>query len=260
MLTELLARIITPMVRMVSNVDIRILGLKVKIKKIEPGWMQGFVLNSMDWFWAPIRILGINCWTMGHLDKRGKSTRFDLKSRYFQAWFGYYLAKSGEHFGLKKEGIEILDYNKLGIADQSNWLRMYMDPIAPAAIDPNTVKFIRKFKIASGHVCHLFSGEYLTDSDTSDLAGNFYINLLSRIIYNLFDGRKDYFDHSAFIPKCNDQTPFRPIRLKGYFGVVPFFKKHAHVVFYGCGTKKNFDKIKKEIRTMIKSAEIEVKE
>ena len=256
MLSELFAGIATPIVRLVTRLDQKALGLKVKINKIEPGWMQGLVLNSMDLFWAPIRIIGINCWTMGHLDKTGISTRFDKKSKYFQAWFGYYIAKTDEEFGVEGKDIKIFDYNKLAIADQSNWLRIYLDPIAPAALDPGTVKSLRKFKIASGHVCHLYSGEYLTDSDLSNKTENLFMKTFSKIIYNLFDGKKEKFDPRAFIPKGHNKISFRPIRLKGYLGIIPFPKKQRHVVFYGCGTKKNFNKIKKEIISMMKSAEI----
>ncbi len=255
MLTRIIAGIISPFVSLSRYIDEKILGLDVKINKMEPGWMHGFVINSMDLLWRPMKLTGINYWTIGNINENNKSTRYDEKSRYFQAWFGFYLAKSKNHFGIENGNIKILDYNKMGIADQNNWLRLHMDPIASTVLDPNTVKFIKKFKIASGQTCYLFSGEYMTDSDNSNRVNNFVIDIFSRVVYKQFNGKKDFFNYTVFSPKYTENS-FKIIRLKGYFGIVPFFRKQKHVIFYGCGTKKNFDKLKEEILSMMKSAEI----
>ncbi len=291
MLARIIAETIFPFAILFRKIDLWMLGIEVKINKIGPGWMQGVAIHTMDLFWRPIRTTGLNCWTIGQVDKNGKSTRFNEKSKYFQAWLGCYIVKSNNHFGIEKgtlvrengvsfhsftktndasfskgkrmsektNEIKIIDYNKLGIADQNTWLKLYMSPKAQTKMDYKTVKFIKKFKIASGHTCHLFLGEYITVSDNSNKTKTFRVNLTSRLNYKLFKGKKDFFNHTAFIPKYDDKTPFKPIRLKGYFGIVPFFDKNKHVVFYGCGTKKNFDKIKNEILSMIESSEIKTR-
>ena len=259
MLAGILAEIIYPFLVLLRKIDQWRLGIKVKINKIGPGWMQGLTTHTMDLFWFPIKVGGINHWTIGQVDKNGRSTRFDEKSKYFQAWLGYYLVKSNNHFGIEDGKIKIIDYNKLGIADQNTWLKLYMSPKAPTKMDYKTVKFIKKFKIASGQTCHLFLGEYITTSDNSNKVKSFRANLASRLNYKLFKGKKDFFDYTGFIPKYDDKTPFKKIRLKGYFGIVPFFDKNKHVIFYGCGTKKNFEKLKNEIISMIKTSEIKTK-
>ncbi len=261
MLTKILAEIVYPFSVLFRKIDQRMLGIKVKINKIGPGWMHGVVPHTMDFFWYPIHIRGTNCWTIGNIGKDGKSIRFDEKSKYFQAWFGYYIAKSNNHFGIKKgtKEIKIIDYNKLGIADQNTWLKFYMNFESPTIMDYEKVKFVKKFKIASGHTCHLFLGEYVTTSDNSNKTKSFLVDLASRLYYKQFKGKKDFFNHTAFIPKYDDKTPFKSIRLKGYFGIVPFFDKQKHVIFYGCGTKKNFEKLKNEIISMIKSSEIKTR-
>ncbi len=264
MLARIIAEIIYPFAILSRNIDLLRLGIKVKVNKIGSGWMQGVVLHTMDLFWRPIGIKGVNCWTIGNVDKNGKSTRYDEKSKYFQSWFGTYIIKSSNQFGIKEgkgrsKEIKILDYNKLSMVDQNNWLNMCMNPKAPTTLDYKSVKFIKNFKIASGHTCHLFSGEYKTTSDNSNKTKSLSMELYSILNYKQFNGKKDFFKPKAFLPKYDNKTPFKPIQLKGYFGIIPFFDKHRHVVFYGCGTKKNFEKLKNEILSMIKSSEIETK-
>ncbi|RLJ00065.1 MAG: hypothetical protein DRP06_02530 [Candidatus Aenigmatarchaeota archaeon] len=261
MLARIIAEIIFPFAILSRKIDLWRLGIKVKINKIGPGWMQGVVLHTMDLFWHPIGIQGVNCWTIGNVDKNGKSTRYDEESNYFQSWFGSYIIKSNNQFGIKKgtKEIKILDYNKLSMVDQNNWLNMCLNPNSPTTLDYKTVKFIKKIKIASGHTCHLFSGEYVTTSDNSNKTKSLSMEIYSILNYKQFGGKKDFFKPEAFLPKYDDKTPFKPIRLKGYFGIVPFFDKQRHVVFYGCGIKKNFNKIKNEIISMIKSSEIKTR-
>lgn len=256
---ELTARVLMPYAYITRYVDRRISGLNVKINCLEKGWMQGFVVHSMIFSdWELIGLIGINFWTIGHLNKDGHSTRFDENSPYYQAWFGCYAAESEKEFGLIDGKLNIFDYNEMGISDQNGWLRFYLHPTDSTKLDRNSVRFIKKIKLKSGHTCYLYQGEYDSFAENSDKANSFRVDVFARIIYKLYDGEKKNFTHKAFIPYFEDKKPFKPVKLKGYFGVVPFYEEKRHVVFYGCATKKNFPKIKKDIELMIACSEIEL--
>lgn len=201
-----------------------------KVTKIRPQ----FNFQSKKWIPRPIKtrlltakkIMGSNSPWIGYFflanyeNKLSRCIeRFNPHSPYYQAWFGcYIMAGKNSPPGFENENYDLDMLSKIGIGDQTSWLKSFRvkDPIVEITntkVLQNSKKYHPKAEVA-------FLGEMQTNSDLN-------INASNDWRYNQLFGlpKKEWID---FV------KPHHIINLKGYYISWPNYKTNSSIILYGC--------------------------
>jgi hypothetical protein len=245
----------------------RKLGVNVKIGWFAQGITQGTFVSYMSPIWnqKDFSAEGNNYWTMGWRGNTVSSTRFDPESKFYQAWFGVYIARSAQFADLptdyKQYKIQIV--GRLAELDQMAWLKLYRDPTPEAKL--TTWQPLGPIKIEP-YDGFLYYGEIQSHSDVGEGVTR-YIELFPR------DFRGPAIDNeslrSLLIPKPEvwkaKVSAHDDVCLRGYFVVIPLYERGSVACIYANGVRAKrldgreidtFPELKDDFMKMIKSVQI----
>lgn len=241
-----------------------LVGYKVEFKNIPDGWLKETVNVDMTFTWWKYGLRGVqglNYFTIGSIID-GLSTRFDPKSKYYQAWVGCYLVKLD-----KPSEWNMNEVYKLALADQDNWLGMYGVQNPNAYVDEKNIRDEESITI-SGYKAHVQSGNIWSHSDVSTRQPTI-INMLKLNAYaQLVRSANNDFDIEAqsLIPpfveeKVKIETDHEKLLLSGIIAYVEI-TDNVKALFYANGyidqkaNTNTFDQMRDEIYDMFKNARI----
>jgi hypothetical protein len=192
------------------------------------GWSSMFKQNMND-AWKKLNIKGINYFLLGKPRAlKGYVSRSDIKSKFYQAWFGTYIIQANEDvFSIPNEKINesplegIMEYGKVAEHDQIAWL-IAMGDKNPVA---KSISYVPIIQInIDGQVVQLFEGTIESHSDLSE--------------------EKTSLNKLLGMPKANKWRekvePFHNITLKGIYCI--WYNKNDRTIkiIYGCGSILKF--------------------
>ena len=243
----------------------KIIGYKLALNKLGPGWINGQMVFDMTGIWraAGIEAQGVNYFTIGAVENN-HSSRFDYRSPYYQAWLGGYLVKFAQ-----SRTWQINDHFKLGEADQKAWLAQYGDPKPQAAV--NYQKIIEhKPIIIDKFRAKLYEGSIGSHTDVGKGRRPLLFPLYMTGFAQTFNKSK-----LGLKLKARNLTPenyreslpissFQPIELHGFVAIAAITKYIKAVVYANGAIFKDqqgnqyntFDKLKPEFLRLMKAVKI----
>ncbi len=136
------------------------LGYTLNFTHLPQTWVQNIMKVDITntWHKHKLKAKGIGLFSIGNINGRN-STRYQIKSAYFQAWVGGYIFKTDDKENWTKEKIW-----ELPVADQVSWLRYYGNRSPRVSIDYNSAQELGEIQI-DGKKATLFTGDFMSDTD-----------------------------------------------------------------------------------------------
>lgn len=236
------------------------LGYTLEFNHLPQTWIQNImkVDISKTWKRQGLNARGIGLFTIGNIDGRN-STRYQIKSPYFQAWVGGYVFITDDSTEWNKEKIW-----ELPVADQISWLKYYGNKNPRVNIVYESAKELEEIEI-DGKKATLYTGDFMSDTDM----GNSYAleNTLMYAFAQRFNEDKKQLLIPEFLKTYWDKNlgidEYANIRLRGYIALVTIDEeKNIKALVYANGAifKDNegnqyntFDILKDEFLEIIKN-------